>query len=282
MTDPSSPSAPEPSERTRLLRAAADDMLTSAERAALDAHLAAHPEDEAVIAFERGLRSELGSALAGAAAPGELEQRLRDMAVRAQPRARRRVVKMLAAAVVLAVAAFGLRTALRGDADDFGFAGRAGLVRFLATHPNDCPISIDRAIDEFQVQRFASAMSELDTVLGRAAALGALSETDLRFHGMRRCGGPGHELSMHLVFSGARGSSLEGSVLSVYVQPDDGRLPISEGGTYRLVPKTQQFSRLEMFVWKRNGLDYFVVTPTAEAGRVALASAGAPPVSAAL
>ncbi len=273
---------PEPSERTRILRAAADDTLTPAERAALEAHLASNPEDEAVVAFERRMRLELGRAFSTDAAPPQLEERIRRMTSEGRPRSRRWVVQLAAAAAVLAVVALGIRLALRGDVDEFGFNGRSGLVRFLATHPRDCPITIDRTMEEFHVRHFNGAVSELGSLLGRAPALGDLAGTALTFQGMGHCGIPGHEVSMHLLFSGAMGSSLEGAMLSVYVQPDDGRLPITDGATYRLVPKTPEFSEVEMFVWRRDGLDYFVVAPDANAGQIMLACAGAPPVSAVL
>lgn len=271
---------PEPSDRTRLLRAAADGGMTPAEQKALDAHLAQHPEDAAVITFEQRMRSELGRSFSTEAAPTGLEERIRRMTSEARPR-RRRVIQLLVAAAVLAVTALGIRL-LQRDAEEFGFAGRSGLVRFLATHPHDCPITIERTMEEFHVRHFVGAVSELGSLLGRAPVLGDLAGNSLEFKGMGHCGIPGNRVSMHLLFSGAAGSSLEGAMLSVYVQPDDGRLPITDGATYRLMPKAQEFSELEMFVWRRDGLAYFVVTPDAHAGETVLACAGAPPVSAVL
>ncbi len=281
MTHSSPAPLPEPSERTRLLRAAADGALTPGEKTAFDAHLAQHSEDASVIAFERRLRTELGRAFSMEAAPTELEERIHRMTSEVRPRSRRWAVQLLAAAAVLAVTALGIRL-LQGDTDEFGFAGRSGLVRFLATHPHDCPITIERTMEEFHVRHFGGAVSELGSLLGKAPVLGDLEESSLEFKGMGYCGIPGNKVSMHLLFSGAIGSPLEGAMLSVYVQPDDGRLPLTDGATYRLLPKAPEFSELEMFVWRRDGLDYFVVTPDANAGGIVLASAGAPPVSAVL
>ena len=193
MTDSPLTPKPEPLDRTRILRAAADDELTPAQRTALDAHLAEHPEDAAVVAFERRLRSELGRVFTPDAAPRQLEDRIRRMVSKAPPAPRRWVVKLLAAAAVLLVTALGIRLALRSDAEEFGFAGRSGMVRFLATHPHDCPITIDRTMEEFHVRRFGGAVSELGNLLGQAPALGDLEGTALEFRGMGHCGLPGRD-----------------------------------------------------------------------------------------
>lgn len=275
------PDPMKPSDRTRLLRAAADDALTPEDRLALTSHLERHPDDAAVIEFERRLRTELGRALSPEIPlPSSVEERVQQLALGGRPRAHRRLIPFLAAAAaVLLVAMLGLRLAVRTDVDEFGFDGRSELVRFLGTHPQDCPITIDRTLEEFHVRHFGGAVSELGSLLGRAPVLGDLAQAGLDFRGMGRCGIPGHQVSMHLLFSGSPGSSLEGAMLSVYVQRDDGRLPISDGATYRLVSKASEFSDLDMFVWRRDGLDYFVVTPDANAGQVVLACAGAPSVS---
>lgn len=270
---------PTPFDRTRLLRAAADDALSEAERSELGAHLAQLPDDRAVIEFERHLRTELGRVFAGDEAPGSLEKRIHELAVRARPRRLRRVALLAAAAVVLILGAFGIRSAITRNVDEFGFSGRGELVRFLATHPRDCPITIERTIAEFHVERFDGALSEIGSLLGEAPQLGDLAKAGFEFRGMGRCGIPGHGTSMHIQLMGAPGSPVEGAMLSLYVQRDDGRLPISDGSTYRLEPKAQDFAEVQMYVWRHDGLDYFVVTPQREAALVALASAGAPPVS---
>jgi hypothetical protein len=269
---------PTPSDRTRLLRAAADDALTESERSELGTHLAQRPDDRAVIDFERQLRSELGRVLESDEAPVALEQRIRELA---QPRPRwlRRIALLAAAALVLILGAIGIRSAIFGNVDEFGFEGRGKLVRFLGTHPQDCPITIERTLAEFHVQRFDGALSELGSLLGEAPRLGDLTKSGFEFRGMGRCGIPGQGLSMHIVMMGAPGTPLEGAMLSLYVQRDDGRLPIFDGSTYRLEPKAQDLANVQMYVWRREGLDYFLVTPIVEAALVALASAGAPPVS---
>lgn len=275
MNDPK----PTPSDRTRLLRAAADDALTESERSELGTHLAQRPDDRAVIDFERQLRTELGRVFASDEAPVALEQRIRQLGGQTRPRRLRRIALLAAAAVVLIIGALGIRSAIRGNVDEFGFEGRGKLVRFLGTHPQDCPITIERTLAEFHVQRFDGALSELGSLLGQAPRLGDFTKAGLEFRGMGRCGIPGQGLSMHIQMMGAPGSPLEGAMLSLYVQRDDGRLPISDGSTYRLEPKAQDLANVQMYVWRHEGLDYFVVTPNVEAALVALASAGAPPVS---
>ena len=270
---------PTPSDRTRLLRGAADDALTEAERRELDAHLAQHPADASVIDFERRLRGELARAIGGEEPPDELESRIRRLAAPPRPRASRGRWLFAAAAAVLLIAALAIRNSLRRSPDEFGFDGRGELVQFLGTHPENCPITIERTLEQFHVRRFDEAVTELGALLGEAPRIDDLAKAGLEFRGMGRCGIPGHELSMHVMFTGAEGSELEGAMLSVYLQRDDGRLPIRDGATYRLEPKQPEFAALQIYVWRHDGLDYFVVTPHADAGRVALASTGAPPVS---
>jgi hypothetical protein len=267
---------PLPSRRTYLLRGAADGVLTAAERTELEQHLAAHPEDKSVIEFEGELRASLQRTLSGDRAPEHVQQRVLDLARDTSRLRRLSLVRVLAAAAVLLAIGAAFWALRRSNPDQFGFEGRGQLVQFLATHPHECPITVERTIKEFNVHRFDEAVSTLGTLLGDAPLISDLGRTDLQFMGMGRCGIPGHELSMHLQFMGAKGSPLEGAMLSVYVQHDDGRLPIADGTTYQLQPKATDYSALEIYVWKRQGLDYFIVTPNPKAGQIALASVAAP------
>ncbi len=61
-----------PAETTNLLRLAADEELTAEQAIALEAHLAAHPEDLEFVAFERRLRAAVGRAMGDVAVPTEL------------------------------------------------------------------------------------------------------------------------------------------------------------------------------------------------------------------
>ncbi len=263
-----------PSERSRLLRAAADDELLAGERAALDAHLARRPDDRAVIEFERKLRDGLAHSFSGSQVPAALEQRIRALGAPPRHRLLRRIAWLAAAAALLVAAGITYHSATR--ADEIGFYGRATLVRFLATHPHDCPISIERTLAEFNVEAYDDALSSLGNLLGDAPALGDLTDAGFEFRGMGRCGIPGHELSIHIQLVGAAGSTFEGDKLSIYVQRDDGRLPITDGATYRLQPKTLRFADVGMYLWRREGFDYFVVSENPEAAIIALRRAGAP------
>ncbi|MBI5362444.1 MAG: hypothetical protein HZA53_04640 [Planctomycetes bacterium] len=268
---------PDPLERTRLLRAAADGELTPAERRDYEIHLARHPEDARVVEFEQQLRSRLGTALTVGEKPPELEDRVRRIADASRPGRARRFVPYLVAAGILAVAAVGLLLALRRNVDDFGFQGRGKLVDFLGAHAKECPITIQRTIEEFNVHRLGEAVTDIEARLGSAPVLGDLDSVGLSFRGMGLCGIPGHGVSLHLQFMGQQGSRLEGTMLSVYVQGDDGRMPLVDGVTYRLQPKTEELASVQMYVWRRAGIDYFVVTPHVEAGLAVLASAGVAP-----
>lgn len=73
-------------ERSRLIRLAADDELSPEERAAFQAHLPAHPDDNAAVRFERDLREAVGRTMLerseqSARASSELEVRIRDSLV---------------------------------------------------------------------------------------------------------------------------------------------------------------------------------------------------------
>lgn len=270
---------PAPSDRTRLLRAAADDTLTESERRELALHLERQPEDRVLIEFERRLRSELGRAFAGDEAPDALELRIRTLGARSRPPRTRRLALLAAAAVLLIVGALAVRRTLTRDVDEFGFEGRGKIVHFLGTHPRECPITIERTLAEFHVQQFDGALSELSSLLGQAPRMSDFTKAGFEFRGMGRCGIPGHGLSMHIQWMGSTGSTVEGVMLSLYVQHDDGRLPITDGVTYQLEPKSQDLTGVQMYLWRHEGLDYFVVTPNREAALAALASVGAPSVS---
>lgn len=60
------------SETTNLLRRAADDELTSEEVQALESHLAARPQDQEFIAFERRLRGAVGRVMGDVSAPQDV------------------------------------------------------------------------------------------------------------------------------------------------------------------------------------------------------------------
>jgi hypothetical protein len=274
-----------PSRRTQLLRAAADGELSPAEQRELDALLADHPEEAAVVDFERALRAGVERACQGDPAPAEVGARIEKLARGARLRPLRRLVTIAAAAAAVVLLAVWLWHGRAGDAEERGFTGRGALVRYLATHPRNCVISVERTIREFDVRRCDEAISAVAKLVGGAPDLGGLqglTQSELEFRGMGRCGIPGGGTSLHLVFAGAAGTPLEGAMVSVYVQRDDGRLPIAEDTTYRLEPRTPDFSGVEMLVWKHGALDFFVVTENPAAARVALARSSARPPTATL
>ncbi len=300
------PSGPEdaggrPSRRTTLLRAAADGELTVAGEQELRAHLAAHPDDRGVVAFERELRKSIAAAALGQPAPG-LKERVEHLcggatiaregtpvAVeataprRGRPMSRPAAWLPIAASVALlaGIAYFtvGRPQALPAPGELITQAHRVSLASFVSSEHEECELHADIVGSKLRVESLGKAPAAFRGVLGREPDLGRLAESGLRFMGAGPCAVPGRGSSVHMVFDAGDGPApREGgrtSLVSIFVQQDSGELGIEPGRTYRLVPNegSSSTAAAEIYVWKTDGFVYFLSStsgPAMERARLAL------------
>ncbi len=290
-----------PSRRTTLLRAAADGELTAAGEQELRAHLAARPDDRAVVAFEQQLRKSIASAALGHPAP-QLKERIQHLCAGARaressplsvqtaaPRCHWQTAWLAIAASVALVAGIAYLTvrwphALPAPGELITPTHRVSLVSFVSSQHEECELHADMIGSKLRIDSLGKAPAAFREVLGREPDLGRLAQSGLRFMGAGPCAVPGRGRSVHMVFdAGADPARREGgrtALVSIFVQQDSGELAIEPGRTYRLVPNEGPSSTAaaEIYVWKTNGFIYFLSStsgPALETARLAL-GAGAP------
>jgi ferric-dicitrate binding protein FerR (iron transport regulator) len=269
-----------------LLRAAADDELTPEQHAALEAHLRAHPEDEARIEFERALRERVGRTMGETTAPAALRERVEralEHESEAGPRPRRRriamgVLAMAASVVVVAGVLFALMSPGSPIGPDARY--RSSLAGFLHSEHERCWVDADRILAKFGVRERDQLPASMATVFGHDVALPgeiAGQGSGLEFIAAGECNVPGRARSMHLGFrtDGTRGEA--GVAVSLFIQPDETRLELEEGVTYRLTSE-RRIARgvCSIYAWTLDGMIYFLVSDDAGACDLALESTGAP------
>jgi anti-sigma factor RsiW len=260
------------SRRTQLLRAAADAQLSAAEEHELAAHLAAHPEDRAVIDFERKLRTGVARAWEPAAAPADLRERIAQSIARQPapslvtqesepvgrpfrlpwrslndrttpdtphsetdaPDHRFRLKPTWPLLTALAAAAvLAFGLFLALPRASFDWpADRPVLVSFLVNHHNECEVHADRVAAEFNIRRADEAPEAFSRLLGTRAELGDLDRAGLIFLGGRKCAVPGGGQSVHVLLAAKHAPD---SIASLFIQRDTGALPIEDGRMYTVL-----------------------------------------------
>ncbi len=268
-----------------MLRCAADGELTLSQQAALEAHLAAHPGDAARIRFERDLRQACARAMAGqgAAAPAELRARIAGLtaapaapAAAPQPAAEPEVVVVagrigaarfqrwasLAAAVLLlgAGAALLVRGGMltRGAPGDTASAAVV-LTNFLSQEHKRCSSGREGSFAQrLRVTDLSRVPEAVQQVLGKPVSVESMAEADFQFIGAGSCRVPGAEKSVHLLFRRMRDGQPAGPPVSLFIEPDTGRLNLEEGVTYAVEEGGRDIPRV--IAWTHDGLVYYLVT----------------------
>jgi hypothetical protein len=272
-----------PSERLARLRAAADDELSPEEAAELERSLVERPGDRAIIAFERNLRGAIARLDAGAAPP-ILRERVRAQLAR-DNRPRREgvlgrigVPRWVAVAVSVAiVTALSIALLSRsGDRDAGGIAPplRAALVAFVGGQQRECELHADLIPERYRIARLAQVPAEFRRILGRAPELGRIDEEGFVLLGAGPCAVPGRGHSVRMVL----GVGEARSIVSLYVQKDVGELPLEPGRTYRLADRDAEpdAPTPAIFVWRRDGLVYFLAASSEDAMETARVAFGVP------
>ncbi len=292
-----------PSRRTELVRAAADNELTAADERALREHLVAHPDDDAVIAFEQGLRRAIASGASGVPSEQLREKVTRLTTIGGGPGDRvpssagsvtasgrgSRVTRWVAVAasvgLLTAMAYFTLRPtpSLPPPGRLIAESHRASLVSFVNGRHKECELHAEMVASGFRIDSLDKAPAAFSEILGKAPDLGRLAQSGLKFKGAEACAVPGRGRSVHMVLEAVTNppvqaggaSAATATLVSIFVQQDKGELRIEPGRAYRFVPKAGPSSTeaSEIYVWKKDGFVYFLAStsePAIETVRLAL------------
>lgn len=299
-------------DRTRLLRACADEELSAEEATRLAAHLDADPGDARVIQFERGLRASLAAVEPERAPQGLREKieairlaeatpasasrenaRARHPRDAASPRAhRRRLLGGVAAcgllAAVLAAALFAPgHTPLPTGQVAIVPSHRMALVAFVNDQHAECELYAEMVSERFRIGPPEDVPAALAQILSAPPDLGTLLTSNVEFLGAARCAVPGRGSSVHLVLrvkpvlpvpDGSAADAVQPQELvSLFVQQDHAELNIPQGKSFSMVPRDHTESvqlRRHIQVWRNNGLVYFLVSASRQSLEVAAGVVG--------
>ncbi|MCB9838596.1 MAG: hypothetical protein H6813_04590 [Phycisphaeraceae bacterium] len=310
MTD--TPAKPDPSrdngfpagqDTAALLRAAADDQLTPEQAAALERHLADHPEDRARIESERALRRAVAAAMDTGPAPAALRQSIEAMLrqdrttssqatdtvgpaeTRSRSFWRRTVLPVAIAAMVLL--SFGVFLSQRngqGPALNGGFdAGAlANAVSFVEQEHRKCADSPEYRRLKLTVTEAADVAPATQRQLGAAPQRIQLDDQGYTFAGYGPCHVPGSGASGQLVYMPTSG---RGAPISLFIQRDKGHLDnlVNTSDCVRDAIKANRAGRPgepqpedQVYIWRANGLIYYLITDRDNEAAPCLESLGAP------
>jgi len=260
-----------------LLRRAADDELNPGERATLDAHLKAHPEDAQRIEFERRLRAACGRVMSRVTTPAKLgrhvqgavalERRQREGLFMAQTRRRsfwagaRRAMSVAALLAIGALASFMFQQVpLGGHAEAYDLR-LAGFVN--AEHARCCTNS-GYSHRKFAVADLSEVPDAFAELLGSRPEVTGLEGTNIEFAGAGRCAVPGRGASIHMLFRVPDPDGGEPVEASIFVQEDLGDLDLADGVTY-VIEGGASARNLPIYVWKRGGLVHYLLSDEKDA-----------------
>lgn len=288
------------SARTELLRAAADGELTPVQTAELERHMAAHPDDQRVVEFERELRGSIAATASGTA-PAALRDRIAAMSSTAGTdraslpfpsvgnRPHRRFshrVRWLAMAASVAIVAGGAFLILRPSGT--GLTGgaqitqqyRTSLVSFIGAQHEECEVHADMIGMRFKTTKLVDVPAEFARVLGSTPDIGQVESSGFKLLGAGPCAVPGRGKSVRMVLESgadAQAGGGRGSLVSIHIQQDTGELNLESGKTYRLVDKVAAAgsAAADIYVWRRDGFIYFLTSKSEPAMQMARAAFGA-------
>ncbi len=277
-----------------LLRAGADGELSSAERARLDEHLGANPGDAARVAFEDGLRAACGRAMGGARCPDGLRSKIERIAAESHPeyaagvaaRAEQtrsasfwntpRFVRVAgaAAAIVLMFVVGGVLVTQSGknpsgiqnggslDRELQYVAYRDQVARFVSNESERCWDSDAAADRKFVMKDRDTLVSEFRSLLKGDMRIPALDQPveSLTFRGGGRCKIPATPGAAHMQWDITGPDGERTAAVSMFVAPDNGKLPVREGVTYTLDAKACHEAGTSVLVWKQNESLIFLIS----------------------
>ena len=261
-----------------LLRAAADGELDAAGEQRLRDHLAAHPEDEARVAFERGLRGACGRTMRVETPAGlrgrvvaalRAEEDLAGSLERKAAHTRRPSfwtgplgsITSVAAVLALAFVILQLTTGILSSTGPIAQA--AQVASFVGGEHDHCTIDPAHAAAKFDIKeldRVPDAFAELTGETLRVDQLVAGGIDGLVFVGAGECRvPPAHTPSLHLRFRSDGSVLPECVTVSIFIQPYTGYVEMQEGRFYRIGDDSQL-----VYGWVKGGVVSYLVADAPE------------------
>ncbi|MCC5787944.1 MAG: hypothetical protein JJU33_14720 [Phycisphaerales bacterium] len=278
-----------------VLRAAADDELSTEDRARLDAHLRKHPEDDARIEFERRLRTHCAGVMQTPAAPAALREKILSIAAGAEQHAesgfsddtdhdalvdrieersriarasyfggKRRALIGAAAAVLLVVTGFSLFSQVTGTPtpagpQTAGVGNGISLANFFAAEHDRCT-KIPQRSDKFTVADLSRVPDAFASILGRVPAIPDFQAAGMVFRDMGECHAPGEGRSVHVRLETDGSACREGISVSLFIQ--QGRAPVIPEDEDRplALMRCSDGMKTTIYAWHAGGMSYFLVS----------------------
>lgn len=294
---------PAVSSRTSLLRAAADGEMGVSESIEFEMHLAAHPQDGRVIEFERLLRDAVAKSVGTGVAPDSLRARVASLRHSARTPANERADRLsfsatsvgwrqrtrpaglwlaMAASLSLVVGAgYVVLTQIDQPAESVATIPqqfRTSLVSFVGAQHEECEVHVDQVGKRFKTTSLDNVPREFASVLGTMPDIGHIGDGDFKLLGAGPCAVPGRGKSVRMVLELRKSDGQSGdppAIVSVHIQQDTGELALELGRTYRLLDRSVGNDRFpEIFVWRREGFVYFLISRSAAANQIARSAFG--------
>lgn len=270
-----------PADLAALIRAAADGELNDAQT---DAVSERDGSAGAMIAFERGLRGAVASAMGGIEAPAGLRDRVLASARAASDEERLaeniesrsaqtrdrsfwngsfwigqgRLAGAIAALLVLTVGVLFITqlSPFGGEADPLAY--RTSLARFV-TAEHERTLDEQAAHRKYVFTNVNDAVEKTGGDLGEAPAVPPCGGRT-KFRGAAPCHLPGKGPSAHFQFSVDAEEGAEPRTVSLFIRKDGGELPLDEGRAYRVNTKACNVDGVAIYVWRARGLLYTFVS----------------------
>ncbi|MCC5823976.1 MAG: hypothetical protein LAT64_13610 [Phycisphaerales bacterium] len=135
---------------------------------------------------------------------------------------------------------------------------------FVAEEHNRCCRSDKSATDKLVYRDIEAARDHLTEVFGRSdftlrPVADAPAGSRIEFWGGGDCRVPGYERSAHLRFDATdpAGNDIR---LSLFIMPDNQRLPLKDGVTYRLNAEACSKAGVRAYAWRADGLIHLLVS----------------------
>lgn len=288
-----------PAETTNLLRLAADEELTAEQAIALEAHLAAHPEDREFVEFEHRLRSAVGRVMGEVTAPAELRAAVQAqiaapprslrLAGQAAPTPRRWFVPSGLAAGFLLLVGVAVVIGVMGRSDWFDWfrstqinisSGGASLGFPIQEHER-CITDASYARRKFTLHTQAALVEHLAKDLHWDVAIPDLSPFGFAFEDAGNCSiGGGSVESVHLRYAK---DSITVSVWIERSRPSDltHSAGFEEGHAYFVTPTNRQAmpdGQSAYYAWRSGDFVYRIVPASVGESREMAVSIGMPDV----
>ena len=278
---------PEDLDPAALLRCGADDELCKEGERRLREHLADHPEDASRMEFDKELCDAIGRVMCECEPPAGLRERIEasccgqcdsvDMSDTTKRSFWARPfgsIVSVAATLILAFVMVQLVTGIIGGGTT---AAHAAEIRSFVGSQHAACVDGDPGYDKFDVNIADQIPAQFEKLTGTPISMEGLTvcqSVGLKFLDAGECGVPPRNKakSYHLRYVSDGTRCEKGTVISLFIQPDVGYIPMLEGHTYRIDGK----GRRTVYGWTHAGVVYYVVADAREPCELFRRAAGMP------